>query len=105
MIPNYIQALMSRASFYFASGTAVPGYTISIRKQSDYSHVQTLKEEIEQLAKWVRKECRRLGMDKKGAEDTIVIERLPSITLYSQQHAYVTIYDPIMRMLEKYIPE
>ena len=96
---------MARASFQFSGDFAVPGYTISIKKYSNYEYCQTLKEEVERLAKWVRKECRRLGMDKKGAEGTIVINRIPSITLYQQQCASVTIYDPIMQTLEKYIPE
>lgn len=103
MTPKYIQELMARASFDFSQNFCSPGYTIKIAKRSNYEHAQTLKEHIEQLAKWVKKECRRLGMDREGADNTIVINRVPGITRYSQQFAFVTIYDPIMQNLEKYI--
>ena len=104
-MPQYVKDLMSRASFQFSQTFAEPGYTIAIRKRTDYTHIQTLKEEVERLAKWVRKECRRLGMDKKGADATIVINSIPSITQYCPQNSFVTIFDPIMQKLEPFIPQ
>lgn len=104
MEPKYIQELMARAAFDFSQEFTCPGYTIKIRKRSNYEFAQTLKENIEQLAKWVRKECLRLGMDKAGAENTIIINRIPESTMYCPQYAFVTIFDPIMQRLEKYIP-
>lgn len=102
-MPQYVKDLMARASFQFSQIFAEPGYTIAIGKRTDYTNVQTLKEEIERLAKWVRKECRRLGMDKKGSDETILIHNIPTITNYCPQYAFVTIFDPIMQRLEPFI--
>ena len=104
-IPQYVQDLMARASFQFSQAFAEPGYTIAIGKRSDYTHAQTLKQEVEQLAKWVRKECRRRGMDKAGAESTVIINSLPNVNMYCPQYAFVTIFDPIMQTLEPFIPK
>ena len=67
--------------------------------------VFVLQYQIEQLAKWVRKECRRCGMDKAGADSTIIVHNIPHITLYCPQYAFVTIFDPIMQKLEPFIPQ
>ena len=104
-MPQYVKDLMARASFQFSQTFAEPGYTIAIRKRTDYTNVQTLKEEIERLVKWVRKECRRLGMDKKGGDATIIINSIPTINNYCPQCAFVTIFDPIMQTLEPFIPK
>lgn len=104
-VPKYIKDLMARASFQFSQSFAEPGYTIAIGKRTDYTQIQTLKEEIEQLSKWVHKECRRRGMDKAGADSTIIVHSIPHITLYCPQYAFVTIFDPIMQSLEPFIPK
>ena len=99
-MPKYVKEMMSRASFCFTQSFAIPGYTISIRKSTEYTSCQTLKQEVERLAKWVRKECNRRKLDFGM---TMVVNSIPESTHYCKQYAYVTIYDPIMMDLEKFI--
>lgn len=105
IVPQYIKDLMKRASFSFKGYYVQPGYTISISKYSEYSYTQTLKQEVERLISWAQRECRRIGMDRSWSLQAAVINEMPYITRYEQQYAVVTIFDPIMKYLEQYIPE
>lgn len=98
-IPKYIQDMMERAEFVLSYGE--PGYTIAIRKTTPYTQVSTLKAEIERLEKWVK---RMMPKDDLGVP-TMIINRIPKKTHYANQYAIVTIYDPVMKQLEKYIPK
>lgn len=100
-IPKYIMELMDRASFVL--GAYEPGYTIKICKYSDYSSVDTLKKEIERLQKFIFREA---GYPYDDGIDTppFVINKIPAKTCHTRQYAIVTIYDPYMKYLEKYIP-
>lgn len=96
-IPKYIQDIMERSKFVLSYGE--PGYTIAIRKATPYTQVSTFKVEIERLEKWVQQ---MMSKDDLGVP-TMIINRIPKKTHYANQYAIVTIYDPIMKQLEKYI--
>ena len=94
-VPNYIQILLSGArwelSFCRKSPDFAPGYTISIRKRSDYQTAKRFAEEINRLQKWVNRQ--------PGGHCEIL--SVPKETHHCRQYAIVTIYDPIMLQLEK----
>lgn len=97
VIPKYVQELMSRSQFVLGFGEA--GYTIKIFKSTPYSKIPTLKAEVEKLQKWVE---RMMPEDDLGVP-TMVINKIPTKTYYCDQYAVVTIFDPIMQRIEKYI--
>lgn len=98
LIPVYVRDLMSRATF--VRGYGDPGYTIEISKRTHYSYVSTLEAEVKRLESWVK---RIMPEDDLGVP-TMIINRIPKKTTYkNMQYAVVTIYDPIMKELEKYI--
>lgn len=99
VIPKYVQELMNRARFVLGSGEA--GYTIRIYKSTPYSKIPTLKEEVERLQRWVE----RMMPDDELGVPTMVINSIPTKTHYCDQYAVVTIFDPIMQKIEKYIKE
>lgn len=88
---------MGRAGFVLGSGEA--GYTIRIYKSTPYSKVSTLKAEVERLQKWVE---RMMPEDNLGVP-TMIVNSIPTKTHYCDQYAVVTIFDPIMQRIEKYI--
>lgn len=97
IIPKYVQEMMSRADFVLGIGGA--GYTIRIYKSTPYTKIATLKAEIERLDGWVK---RVMPEDELGVP-TMIINSVPSKTSYCNQYGVVTIYDPIMQKIEKYI--
>ena len=96
-VPKYVKELMERAEYeYDRFGKHehyAVGYTIRIRKQTQYSWISTLKEEIERLKKWVERQ--------EGGECHILY--IPNKTHYCEQYAYVTIYDRVMQSIEIYM--
>ncbi len=94
--PKYVIEMMERARYEFDcfknNENYATGYTIKIRKATPYTKVETLKAEIERLKKWV---------EKNNGE--MVVLDLPEKTHYVNQVATVTIFDPVMRYIEKYI--
>lgn len=95
-IPKYEKELMSRARYnYDLSGNNyAAGYTIDIAKYSHQQTADTFSAEIDRLQKWVERQ--------QGGE-MIIINR-PILTRYKyMQYATVTIYDPVMKYIEKYI--
>lgn len=99
IIPKYVQELMSRARFVLGVGEA--GYTIRIYKSTPYSKIPTLRTEVERLQKWVE---RMMPEDDLGVP-TMIVNCIPTKTHYCDQYAVVTIFDPIMQKIEKYIKE
>lgn len=97
VIPKYVQELMNRSKFVLGVGEA--GYTIRIYKSTPYTKIPTLKAEVERLQKWVE---RIMPEDDLGVP-TMLINSIPSKTHYCNQYAVVTIFDPIMQRIEKYI--
>lgn len=97
-VPKYVVDMMSRAKYEFDcfknNADYAAGYTIKIRKSTPYTKVDTFKSEIERLKKWV----------EKNNGEMIVLE-FPTTTHYVNQVATVTIYDPVMRYIEKYIEQ
>lgn len=101
-IPKYVIEMMHRSSYNYDNRiyNSYPekysvGYTINIAKERPYQYVSTLKKEIERLKKWVERQ--------QGGEMQIL--EMPSNTHHCKQIAIVTIYDPVMQYIEKYINE
>lgn len=96
-VPSYVQSLLETASYEFDWYKNNPGYaagyTLAIRKRSDYQTAGTFRKEIERLQKWVNRQ--------EGGE--MLILGLPKVTHHCTQYAYVTIFDPVMLHLEKFI--
>ena len=102
-IPKYVIDLMNRARYnYTASGdNYAAGYTIDIAKYSYYEMAQTFRKEIERLVKWAN----RQGFAAPDLDImTAYILNVPNKTTHkSMQYATVTIFDPLMKYIEKYI--
>lgn len=95
-IPKYVIDLMSRAKYnYTASGNNYEtGYTVDIKKYSYYETADTFAKEIDRLQKWV---------ERQNGGEMIIISR-PILTVHkTMQYATVTIFDPVMQHIEKYI--
>ena len=97
-IPKYIEEIMQRSKYEFDLFKSHPdyavGYTIRIRKSTPYTKIDTFRAEVERLQKWV---------NKNNGE--MVILDIPNKTHYVNQYAVVTIYDTLMKHIEKYITE
>jgi len=95
-IPKFVQEIMERSKF--ALGEGDPGYTIEVRKETPYTYADTFQREIERLVAWAN----RVVPHIEGVPNAI-INRVPTKTRHEFQYATVTIYDPIMQQIEKYI--
>lgn len=99
-IPKYVTDLMSRAKYHYdlcgENPDAEAGYTIQIRKYSHYQTINTFRNEIDRLKKWVERQ--------DGGE--MIILSFPAHTIHkTMQYATVTIFDPVMQHIERYIEE
>lgn len=95
-IPKYVIDLMSRAKYNFdlRGNNYAAGYTIDIAKYSHYESAGTFAAEIDRLQKWV---------ERQPGGEIIIISR-PILTKHKyMQYATVTIYDPVMKYIEKYM--
>ena len=96
-IPKYVQDLMERSHFYYGfkpgDDRCSPGYTIAIKKRSAYTMADTLAAEVQRLKNWVERQ--------HGGECIII--RVPEKTTHGDQIAIVTIWDPVMQNVEKFI--
>ena len=100
-IPKYIQEIMERAQYNFDSKLANPGYTVDIVKRSHYEWISTFQEEIDRLVQWVNANCGYCDTEEVPCIEVLYI---PKETQHKRlQYATVTIYDPVMKYLEKYI--
>lgn len=105
-IPNYIKEILSRSNYVFDYYTTDPnyaaGYTIRIDKATPYTWLKTFKSEITALEYWVQSTYKRIYND-----DSIIFHLIyiPTRTHHNSQFAIVTIFDPIMKHLEPYIPK
>lgn len=97
-IPKYVIEIMERSQYefyYFKSKEGYSaGYTIRICKATPYTRIDTMRAELERLCKWA---------DKIGGEGTGIVLDIPLTTHYKNQYAIVTIFDPVMKQIEKYI--
>lgn len=98
-VPKYVQELMSRSRYNF---TAFPspkyaaGYTIDISKRTHMQNVHTFRAEVDRLQKWVSRQPGGL----------MVVICIPERTRHkTMQYATVTIFDPVMQKLEKFMPQ
>lgn len=94
-IPKYVQLILKGSHYEFDISRRhpdyAPGYTIAIRKPSDYQTIKVFKKEVESLQAWVNRQ--------PGGHCEIL--SIPKETHHCKQIAVVTIYDPIMLQLEK----
>jgi hypothetical protein len=95
-VPAYVRELIERAVYNYNSKSPdySVGYTIDIEKRSDYGWVSYLADEIERLKKWV---------ERQPGGEMVVID-VPKETRLRRQTATVTIFDPVMQHIEKFIP-
>lgn len=100
MIPKYVQELMERSryeyDFFRSHENYAAGYTIKIRKHSEYAQIDTLQKEAERLCKWA---------NKTGGDGTAFVLYIPTKTHHVNQVATVTIFDPVMQKIERFIPK
>ena len=101
-VPKYVQELMGRAEFDLLHPRGEPGYTLKIKKATPYTKADTLKAEAERLVAWAN---RMAPVPPEWESDTATVVSVPKETHYRDQYAVVTIYDPVMKELEKYIDE
>jgi len=101
-VPKYVQELMSRSEFDLLHPRGDPGYTLKIYKATPYSKADTLKAEVERAVAWAN---RIAPVPPEWDSDTARILSVPHATHYCDQYAVATFYDPVMKELEKYIPE
>lgn len=102
-VPKYVAEIMERATYnYTAIGeNYAAGYTIDIKKYSHYEYAETFKNEINRLVKWANKQFEKMGGEYGTAAYVLSV---PNKTTYKHmQYATVTIYDPIMQHIEKYM--
>lgn len=94
-VPRYVQEILSRCTWWLGEGSE-PGYTIAIHKKSPYSYASTLRTDAGRLCSWA---------DRNTPEglDTACVVSCPKGTHYEDQWAVVTIYDPVMRQIERFI--
>lgn len=96
-IPKYIINLMKRSYYYYDFNIdderCAAGYTVAIKKATPYTHLKTFSDEINRLKKWVEKQ--------DGGVCHII--HFPGKTTYGTQIAIVTIFDPVMKLLEDFI--
>lgn len=100
-LPKYVIDMMKRSFYYYnfdmlnadAAESCAEGYTIVIKKATPYKRAETLCKEVERLQKWVNRQS--------GGDCRII--KLPEETTNGDQYAIVTIFDPVMKRLEKYI--
>jgi len=88
----YIKQALSRAEFYFGRDGVV-GYSIKIFKHTRYEYAKTLRERCSRIITWCNKQV-------EGSAEMVWY---PTETRYDSQFAVITIYDPVMIGLEKYI--
>lgn len=100
IIPVYVQELMQRARYEYDRCTESEnygvGYTVAIRKATPYARSDTLRAEVERLCKWANRAA--------GVECAHVLYT-PKATHYCEQSAVVTIFDPVMKHIEQFMPE
>ena len=98
IIPKYVQEILARSCYEFDCCTKDPnysaGYTIRVEKANAYTKAETLKAEVQKLCTWA---------NRAAGVDTAYILSTPARTHYCTQYAVVTIFDPIMQQVEKYI--
>ena len=101
-VPKYVTEILERAEFS-TRGDYIPGYTIKIAKRNHYVLISTFRKEIERLVEWANREYQRMSKDD---EVIATINDIPTSTVYKyMQYATVTIYDPVMRHIEKLITD
>lgn len=99
-IPKYVQEIVSRSRYDFDvcrnHSLYAPGYTIEIAKATHYTHAATLHNEVARLIRWA---------NRISGDGTAMLLKAPAKTTHSMQYAYVTIFDPVMQQIERYLKQ
>ena len=90
--PQYVITPLKKAKYYFGKDCCA-GYSIKIYKRTRYEYASTLRSRCDKIITWCNKQV------ACSAEMVFC----PSETRYDNQFAVITIYDPVMLYLEKYI--
>lgn len=102
-IPKYVQEILSRSKYEFVRCTRhewyAPGYTITIKKATPYTYASTFRAEVERLVKWANR-----ATGAEGLEIAFILD-VPTETHHCNQVAVVSIFDPVMQKIEKYISQ
>ena len=99
-VPKYVQELMARSQYEYVNAKGehyAAGYTLRIEKRSPYTQADTFRREIERLVRWANR--------TPAGPDTAYILYTPQDTRHCTQYALITIFDPVMQRVEKYIPQ
>ena len=91
-IPQYVISALRGSEIYYGKDGVI-GYSFKVYKRTIYEYAQTLRNRCWQLITWVNKQ--------EGGHAELVF--CPKETHYCRQFAVVTIFDPVMIHLEKYI--
>lgn len=92
-VPKYIQSILEdgKVSYNYEADYSV-GYTINVSKPTPYTKIDTFKKNIERLCDWVSRQ--------PGGEAHILY--MPERTRHSNQYCTITIFDPVMMVLEPF---
>lgn len=101
-IPKYIIEILERSEFVLNGEKVIPGYTIRVEKKTPYAYASTLRDEAKKLVEWANREYKRISKDET---EIASLDEYDPYTHYRKQYAIVTIYDPIMKAIEKHIKE
>ena len=72
-----------------------------IRKKTDQTLIPTFEKEVQRLRAWAQRVYKqRYG---GGDEPITFLLDIPTKTHYCNQYAVVTIFDPVMKDIERYI--
>ena len=99
-VPKYVQKLLERSQYEYGSvkhAQYAAGYTLRIEKRTAYTRADTFRREIERVVKWANR--------TPAGSDTAHVLYIPPVTRHNTQYALVTIFDPVMQHIEKYISQ
>ncbi len=104
--PKYIVNMLQRSSYvydkpYTDDPNYAAGYTIRINKKTLQTQAPTFQKEICRFQSWVQRTYRKRYKDNSPV---VYVLRMPTKTHYCVQSAVVTIFDPVMKELERFIP-
>ena len=91
--PVYVRDLI-RSFRYSDSPGSVKGYTILVRKPSPMMSVRVFRQTVDRFIRWAQRST--------GCEDIARIEKFPKLTHHEWQYAEITVFDPVLKMLDMY---
>lgn len=92
-IPKYVQEIMARSEIYITPKGERAPYGFWVHKATYYTKIDTLKTEINRMAKWA---------GRKGS--ILELVACDARTRYADQRALVICNDPVMEYLRPWMP-